>query len=501
MDFWPLINDKNNSMIMKKLNSIFFLLILLVALSAKAQEPTVNDKLTEVNDKVAGITERLATDEADLSKLTKIKISGYIQAQFQYTQALSTQPMNNYFSIRRARVKITYEALDGVKFVLQPDFSPQALAIKDAYVVLNDRWTKSFSLWAGKFNRPNYEVEYSSSQREVIERSLVIRTLYPGERAIGAKLEFNPQSLPLHLQAAVFNGADGLQIKKADGSFLYDAKTAFLSSGDENKDYDNGKDIMLRATYNLTLGKLGGLDFGVNGYFGSLKSMTTSTLSSDYTTVNDAKVGDPIKRNWVGGEFQLFADILGGLSVKGEYMAGKNASVGFKPVFTTTTNADKTTTTTLTTAGLPNFQNNFAGYYVYFIKNLGKKNQFAFRYDYYDPNTDIKGKDLTAAASVAGYANADKSFVKKITASDLATTTYGLALHHYFDDNIRITLEYDIVQNEKAGTAGVLTGNYTKLDGTSTGGKDGTGNALPPGLDYSKVVNQNVLTLRIQAKF
>ena len=478
---------------MKKLSLIALMFVSALFFKANAQEATVNEKLTEVNDKVSGLTERLATDEADLQKLTKIKVSGYIQAQWQKTYSLASDPMNNYFSIRRARVKFTYEAADGVKFVLQPDFSPQAITLKDAYVVLNDRWTKAFSLTAGKFNRPNYEVEYSSSQREVIERSSVIRAIYPGERAIGAKLEFNPQNLPLHVQLALFNGADALQIKKADGTYLYDAKSTFVSSGDENKDYDNGKDLMVRATYNIKLGNFGGLDLGAHGYFGSLKSMSTSTLTSDYKTVNNANIGDVIKRNWAGGEFQLFADILGGLSVKGEYIAGKNASVGYKPVF----NADKT----LATAGLPNYQNNFAGYYLYFIKNLGKKNQFAFRYDYYDPNTDIKAKDLTSAASVVGYASADKSYVKKITTGDLATTTFGLALHHYFDDNLRITLEYDIVQNEKVGAANVLTGNYTKLDGTSTGGKDASGNALPAGLDYSKNVNNNLLTLRIQAKF
>ena len=53
----------------------------------------------------------------------------------------------------------------------------------------------SLSLWAGQFNRPNYEVEYSSSQREVLERSRVIRTIYPGEREVGAKLEFTPVTM------------------------------------------------------------------------------------------------------------------------------------------------------------------------------------------------------------------------------------------------------------------------------------------------------------------
>jgi hypothetical protein len=456
---------------MKKFTWILLVAITLSVFTVKAQEATVNEKLTEVNDKVNGLTERLATDEADLQKLTKIKVSGYIQAQYQNYENLNTQP-TNFFSLRRVRVKFTYEAADGVKFVLCPDFAPGNLSLKDAYVVLNDRWTKSFSLWAGKFNRPNYEVEYSSSQREVAERSTIIRTLYPGERAIGAKLEFNPVNLPLHVQLALLNGADGIAINNAAGTNL---------NSNENKDFDNYKDIMVRATYNLQLGSFGGLDFGAHGYFGSLKSMATQTLSSDYTTIKDVKFGDAVKRNWVGGEFQLFADVLGGLSIKGEYIAGKNASIGYRDV--------PAAGTTAAVPGVANFQNNFAGYYLYFIKNLGKKNQFAFRYDYYDPNTDITGKDVT----ITKFTPADATIVKSKTSgkSDLATTTFSLALHHYFDDNLRISLNYDIVQNEKVGTAGALTEDYTKADGTK----------VAKGLDYSKVVNNNLLTLRIQAKF
>ena len=163
---------------MKRLSLIALMLISAFTFKANSQESTVNEQITEVNDKVNGLTERLATAESDLSKLTKIKVSGYMQAQYQYFENPAIQP-NNYFSLRRARVKFTYEAADGVKFVLTPDFLPGNVTLKDAYVVLNDRWSKSFSLWAGKFNRLNYEVEYSSSQREVAERSLMIRTLYP----------------------------------------------------------------------------------------------------------------------------------------------------------------------------------------------------------------------------------------------------------------------------------------------------------------------------------
>ena len=68
---------------MKKLVSILLLLLVAVAFKVNAQESNVNEKLSEVNDKVNGLLERVATDEADLSKLTKIKVSGYIHAQYQ----------------------------------------------------------------------------------------------------------------------------------------------------------------------------------------------------------------------------------------------------------------------------------------------------------------------------------------------------------------------------------------------------------------------------------
>ena len=458
---------------MKKLKVFLFLLVSVIALNLSAQEQSQAEKISELNDKVNGLLERAATSESDLGKLTKIKVSGYIQAQYQnFESPALLAKSQNYFSLRRVRVKFTYEATDGVKFVLQPDFAPGNLSLKDAYAVVNDHWTKTFSLWAGKFNRPNYEVEYSSSQRELIERSLIIRTLYPGERAIGAKLEFNPSSAPIHMQLAVFNGNDGLTVTNNAGTNVNAA---------DNIDYDNFKDVMARVTYNLTLGNFGGLDFGAHGYFGAAKSNALKTLSGDYTTVNDIKFGDRVSRNWLGGEFQLFADVLGGLSLKGEYLAGKNATIGYAPVAAAGSAA--------AIPGVANFQNNFAGGYLYLIKNLGKRNQLALRYDFYDPNTDIKGGQV----KVKGFTTTDAvTLANKMSGKgDLATSTFGFALHHYFDDNIRITACYEIVQNEKVGTAGLLTEDYVQANGVK----------VAKGLDYSKVVPANVFTLRIQAKF
>ena len=329
----------------------------------------------------------------------------------------------------------------------------------------------AISLTAGKFNRLNYEVEYSSSQREVPERSLVIRSIYPGERAIGFKLEVNPQGIPLKVQLGMFNGNDG------GFNQLSDTTGKFAANTIENKDYDNFKDIMARATYSFKLGNIGGLDIGAHAYFGSLKSNTNATLHSDFTTIDSSKVGDAVKRNWFGAEFQFFADVLGGMSLKGEYITGKNAMLG----------GSKFANGNL----LPNFQNNFAGYYVYLIKNIGKKNQFAFRYDYYDPNTDIKGSDVTISKYAGSNSRKIGSF--KSSKADLAYTTFTLAWHYYFDDNIRITLAYAIVQNEKVGTNSAGAPNY-KETYTNPDGSVGTN-------DYSKVFNQNQLTIRLQAKF
>lgn len=459
----------------------FYLAILFlsfIAINAKAQsvEDSLRDQISEMKDRINGIDERLLTSESDLSKLTKIKFSGYIQAQFDNFENKAVYP-SNYFSIRRARLKATYEAFDGIKFVVQPDFSPSGVTVKDAYVVLNDHFInsgifkKTFSLTAGKFNRLNYEVEYSSSQRETPERSTIIRSLYPGERAIGFKLEANPESIPLKVQFAVFNGNDGGFNQFADTT----GKTS--SNVIENKDFDNFKDIMARATYSFKLGSFGGLDIGAHAYFGSLKSNTNATLHSDYITIDSSKVGDAVKRNWFGAEFQLFADVLGGLSVKGEYITGKNGMLG----------GSKFANGNL----LPNFQNNFTGYYVYFIKNIGKKNQFAFRYDYYDPNTDITGKDV----KVLKYAGNSTQKIGSLTSSkiDLAYTTFTFAWHYYFDDNIRISLAYAIVQNEKVDTKADGTGNLTESYINPDGSKGVN--------DYSTIFKQNQLTLRLQAKF
>jgi hypothetical protein len=341
----------------------------------------------------------------------------------------------------------------------------------------------------------------------------VITTLYPGEYAIGAKLEITPLSIPLKFQLAIFNGNDGQVIPDATGANLNAA---------DNKDFDNYKDLMGRLTYAFKLGRWGGLTIGAHGYYGKVRATTDTLLKSDYTKDKAVAIGSALSRNWAGVEAQLFIDVLGGLVLKGEYIMGVNAFPGFNSTttasaFTSAINATKDTvtqtfTTTKTTSIAPNIRRNFSGFYVYLVKDIGKRNQFTIRYDKFDPNTKLGGGDL----GVKGYsANSKTTTTVKNTigaagnvlvnkevnstvvnnsltsgTADLAYSQITLAWSYYFDDNIKISLAYDIPMNEKAGSPGkVLLGSYA-----SPGG-------IPGKLDYSNLIKQNVLTLRLQAKF
>jgi hypothetical protein len=480
----------------------------------KNEQDTLKENVSTLRDKVSGIEERIATAEGDLAKLTKIKLSGYIQAQYMHYEAASSYPAD-VFMLRRVRIKFQYEPVNGVVFVLQPDFVPGNITLKDAYVQLNDRWLKTFSLWGGKFNRPNYEVEYSSSNREVPERSRVIRAIYPDERATGAKLEIAPPKIPLKVQLALFNGNDGITVTDALGS-PYTAQI--------NGDFDNHKDFMGRVTYQFKLGQIGALGIGAHGYYGKIKANTLDVLNSDYTynRTND-NIGQLVKKNWAGFEAQLYFDFLGGLALKGEYIFGVNGTPGYTAktsVVSPMTSAIKndtltlTTLTTNTTTSRPAIEKNFSGYYIYLIKNIGKRHQVAARYDYYDPNTKVASDQIGLAKWDAGikttttdkftYAGTDPVIVTnaqsktvvnnslKSGTSDLKYQTITLAYTYFFDDNIKIMVGYEIPMNKKVGVndkgVGNLTSSYT------VNGEAGM-------YDYSNQIKQNTLTIRLQAKF
>jgi len=352
----------------------------------------------------------------------------------------------------------------------------------------------------------------------------VIRALYPGERAIGAKLEIAPPKVPIKVQLAVFNGNDGMTINTK----VYDPATQKwnnLNVNPTNKDFDKYKDIMARVTYGLKLGSWGALNIGAHGYYGFIKSNSTDVLNSDYTYNKSVSIGDALKKRWIGAEAQLYFDLWGGLTLKGEYLFGKNAYPGFiSDPYTVNSNSSALNAAgdTLTLANLktvttqmsPSIERNFMGYYVYLIKNIGKRNQFAVRWDYYDPNIKLSADQIGVAkwdAKVADVVKNEKQYAGtdpvintnnqtrtivsnslKSGIPDIAYGTLTLAWTYFFDDNIKFMLAYEIPMNEKVAQNDKGVGNVTQ---------NYTVNGEPGVLDYSTVFPQNTLTFRIQVKF
>ncbi|HEU4521628.1 MAG TPA: hypothetical protein VFT12_06475 [Thermoanaerobaculia bacterium] len=177
-----------------------------------------------------------APDAAEM--LRRLKISGYIQPQYVQSENAADQ-----FSVRRGRIKFTYQVTPSSRFVLQPDINTSGVTLKDGYAELIEPWTSwSHTLTAGQFTWPfGFELQYSSSQREMPERTLVVRTLFPGERDRGVMLSGAGFSDRFDYRVAVVNG-----------------------TGTRSADVDDDKDIVGRA--GLSLGAVRG---GISLYRGS----------------------------------------------------------------------------------------------------------------------------------------------------------------------------------------------------------------------------------------
>ena len=368
--------------------------------TAAPDEEELKRQIEELRGQVSGMDEAVKELQTDRDALKRIKISGYIQVNFEKSELEKGLAKNPYdaedfvkgrFRLRRSRLKVAY---DGglTQMVVQADYSNSGFSLKDAYLDVTDPWTKYFSLRMGVFNRPNYEVEYSSSQRESPERSRVIGTLYPGERDLGAMLTIAPEDM-FTLQLAGFNNTYA-------GTF-----------GQQNPNFSSEPFyFMSRLTKSFILGDLG-LDLGLHGRFGSVRANSNGILESDMPTngVADSttvKVGDGISRNWFGVEAQLYYDFLGGMKILGEYISGSDVNV----LSANATNIRK---------------RDFSGFYVMLVKNLGEEFQGAFKYDSYNPNTAISDNDIN-------------------TGSELTVNTIGLGLHNYTFHKVRLTLWYDM---------------------------------------------------------
>ncbi len=414
-----------------------FLIVLLISptffLQAQAQE--------QEEDSLLRVIEKLQSDVAILSR---IKISGYVQAQYQIADSAGitsfaggdfAKGTDKRFAVRRGRLKVAYNTPLS-QYVLQFDATESGMAVKDIYFKTTDPYIGAFSLTAGIFNRPfGYEIEYSSSVRESPERAMVFQTLFPGERDLGASLTIQPPKTSnynfIKLDLGVFNG-----------------------TGPKAKDFDNRKDFIGHLTLNKSyLQESLRVGLGASYYNGrvingtkKVWTMSDKTFAVDSAAANTSAYS---KRIFKGIEAQLaYVSPIGLTQLRAEYLWGKQAGTSAS---TKTPEAKFTSDT---------YMRDFAGYYVIFTQNIMQsKHQLVLKYDVYDPNTKVSGGEIGAAGSGTKV-------------GDIKFSTFGFGWVYRFDANLKVTAYYDMVTNEKTGISG-----------------------------YAKDLKDNVFTLRLQYKF
>jgi hypothetical protein len=103
---------------------------------------------------------------------------------------------------------------------------------------------------------------------------------------------------------------------------------------------------------------------------------------------------------------------------------------------------------------------NFCGGYLYYIQSLfSTRHQLVVKYDWYDPNSEVNGKDI-------GVINS------KLNDTDIQYNTLGFGYINYLTENIKLVFYYARVMNET-----------TLLKG------------------YTSDVKDDVMTFRIQYRF
>ena len=379
------------------------------AQSRPAQENLISLSATlgRVKDAVEEPEGAIQTTIADVGKLKKIKVSGYLQARYEsyenpvgvYDLANNKAPDNRAY-MRRGRFKISAQPTDYSVGVVQLDisgFDRTKVESKDLYLELHP-WgvgvPAPFFVRFGQQNWPfGYAIERSSSAREVPERPKVFagttvalpntpsfNGLFPGERDKGLCL-VSPDLNKLEWALGLFNGTG-----TKSGTF----GSTFLDSSGKFEDNNDAKVLCGRVRY-----PFGTLNVGGSIYIGSQAVMP----------VSNAPVATTVDQTRYGLDFQYYMESM---SIKGEYVTGR------EPYYSNTTT---------TPNGKSGTFRDVSGWYLVGVKNFGPKWQLVAQYD-----------ELNDRAMASTYGK---------------LKTWNLGVIRFLDENTKLKLFYEINDEEK----------------------------------------------------
>ncbi|CAN5796151.1 hypothetical protein BH10BAC2_BH10BAC2_30290 [soil metagenome] len=392
-------------------------------------------------------------------KYDRVKISGYIQPQFQAVQSKGAKGysggdfapnVDNKFTMRRGRLRIDYVHFSdtkkpSVQFVFQFDGSERGVFIRDFWGRILENNTKLFSFTTGMFARPfGYELNLGSADRESPERGRMSQILMKTERDLGAMASFEPRGRTNWLKYVKFDA----------GFFNGPGLTSPV-------DYDSYKDFISRANlkpYPIRKNLL--VSTGISYYKGGIMQndkyhYELSTVSAEKQFVIDSSaenIGRKLPRKYNGADAQLkwiHNNKGASTELRGEYWWGTQTSSAI---------TSETPTALFSLISNPYYTRPFNGSFFYLLHSFDSHNQVGVKYDSYDPNTKLSGNEISTTSGSHP--------------ADIKYHTIGVGYTHYFDENLRLVAWYEFVKNES-----------TALDG------------------YTKDLEDNVLTLRLQFRF
>ncbi|MFD0939617.1 porin [Pedobacter boryungensis] len=359
--------------------------------------------------------------------LHDIKITGYLQTQFQKAQSSGITSFSggdfstnsdSRFMIRRGRLKI--DRVDKFSnIVFQIDATQNGVNLMDAFIQLHTPEISALTLTAGLFNRPfGYSIVYSSGYRDFPERARVFQTIMPRERDLGAMLTFNSKKIAKFLTAdfAIVNG-----------------------SGLTARDYDSRKDLIgsLNFKFDSLANKQLHIGFGASIYKGTVRSNTDTYFTDNgngfVANVKPENVNKNLNRNYYGANLQLQYDgFFGTTTFKTEYVKGTQPGVA-----NSTSLAGPYASQSFATQPLTNlYLRHFNGYYFWFTQQIAKSKFTALlSYDVYDPNTKIKENAI-------GFAG------NNTTAGDIKYSTFGYGITCALNARLKFTVYNERVVND-----------------------------------------------------
>ena len=372
------------------------------AAAQDAAPASTETRVEQLESQLEGMTEQLQVLQTDTDKLKKFKFSGYLQARWETAENSSDTvrvsgspatltPANlSRFYIRRGRLKLTYDSSPWSQAVVYFDGgTDRTVRLLEAYVTLMDPWTVDHrhQLTVGQMNVPfGYEIERSSSVRELPERSRAENVLFAGERDRGVKL-VNPWTPKFETVVALLNGG-----------------------GVNHPDFPNSDPTQMKDALGRARWSQGIFDVAASYYAGkNVTALTGPDLETDKTRL--------------GFDAQLFYELptLGGGSLRGEFYQGENLNAdSAKALVVAPTSANPVT---LLRAGADpeHLATDFTGWYAMWVQSLGDKFQFAGRVEAFDPNTDLEHDQFERVS---------------------------LGLNYFFDGFTRITAAYDIAKTD-----------------------------------------------------